>query len=73
MLPSWWLERVGMRRIEIYVTTLRDGTQGEGVAFSLVDKLKITEQLDMLGVDFVEGGIRSRIPRTRPTSRKCGN
>ena len=45
-----------MRRIEIYDTTLRDGTQGEGVAFSLVDKLKITEQLDMLGVDFVEGG-----------------
>ena len=44
------------RRIEIYDTTLRDGAQGEGVAFSLVDKLKITKQLDALGVDFVEGG-----------------
>ena len=44
------------RRIEIYDTTLRDGTQGEGVAFSLVDKLKIAEHLDALGVDFIEGG-----------------
>ncbi len=44
------------RRIEIYDTTLRDGTQGEGVALSLVDKLKIARQLDELGVDFIEGG-----------------
>jgi 2-isopropylmalate synthase len=44
------------RRIEIYDTTLRDGAQGEGVAFSLVDKLKIAEHLDALGVDFIEGG-----------------
>lgn len=44
------------RRIEIYDTTLRDGTQGEGVAFSLVDKLKIVQQLDALGVDYIEGG-----------------
>ena len=44
------------RRIEIYDTTLRDGTQGEGIALSLVDKLKITQRLDALGVDFVEGG-----------------
>ncbi len=44
------------RRIEIYDTTLRDGTQGEGVTLSLVDKIKITRHLDALGVDFVEGG-----------------
>ncbi len=44
------------RRIEIYDTTLRDGAQGEGVAFSLVDKLKITQHLDALGVDYIEGG-----------------
>ena len=44
------------RRIEIYDTTLRDGTQGEGVAFRLVDKLKITRKLDSVGVDFIEGG-----------------
>jgi 2-isopropylmalate synthase len=45
-----------MRRIEIYDTTLRDGTQGEGVNFSLQDKLLITERLDKIGADFVEGG-----------------
>ncbi len=45
-----------MPRIEIYDTTLRDGSQGEGVNFSLQDKLQITQRLDALGVDFVEGG-----------------
>lgn len=44
------------RRIEIYDTTLRDGTQAEGISLTLSDKLRITEQLDSLGVDFVEGG-----------------
>ncbi len=44
------------RRIEIYDTTLRDGSQGEGVSFSLVDKLNVTRELDRLGVDFIEGG-----------------
>src|SRR5215510_5183605 len=45
-----------MTRISIYDTTLRDGSQGEGVNFSLQDKLLITRRLDELGVDFVEGG-----------------
>ncbi|WP_435019337.1 citramalate synthase [Tundrisphaera sp. TA3] len=45
-----------MTRIAIYDTTLRDGSQGEGVNFSLQDKLRITERLDELGVDYVEGG-----------------
>jgi 2-isopropylmalate synthase len=45
-----------MRRIEIYDTTLRDGAQGEGVSFSLQDKLAFTERLDRLGFDYVEGG-----------------
>jgi 2-isopropylmalate synthase len=45
-----------MTRIFIYDTTLRDGSQGEGVNFSLQDKLRITQQLDELGVDFIEGG-----------------
>jgi 2-isopropylmalate synthase len=44
------------RRVEIYDTTLRDGTQGLGVSLSLVDKLKIAKHLDALGVDFIEGG-----------------
>ncbi len=45
-----------MTRISIYDTTLRDGSQGEGVNFSLQDKLLITVRLDELGVDYVEGG-----------------
>jgi 2-isopropylmalate synthase len=45
-----------MTRIAIYDTTLRDGSQGEGVNFSLQDKLLITRRLDDLGVDLVEGG-----------------
>ncbi|MEM9657966.1 MAG: citramalate synthase [Planctomycetota bacterium] len=42
--------------IEIYDTTLRDGAQGEGINFSLEDKLLIARRLDELGCDFVEGG-----------------
>src|SRR5437588_8209279 len=45
-----------MARIRIYDTTLRDGSQGEGVNFSLQDKLNLTRRLDELGVDFIEGG-----------------
>ena len=45
-----------MRRIEMYDTTLRDGMQGEGVDFSLRDKLQIAEKLDELGFDYIEGG-----------------
>jgi 2-isopropylmalate synthase len=45
-----------MTRIGVYDTTLRDGSQGEGVNFSLQDKLNITRRLDELGVDFIEGG-----------------
>ena len=55
-----------MRRIQIYDTTLRDGSQGEGVNFSLQDKLLITERLDSLGFDFVEGGYPALEREGRP-------
>jgi 2-isopropylmalate synthase len=58
-----------MTRIAIYDTTLRDGSQGEGVNFSLQDKLLITGRLDDLGVDYIEGGYPLSNPRTPPTSR----
>ena len=45
-----------MSRVQIYDTTLRDGAQGEGVNFSLQDKLLIARRLDECGFDFVEGG-----------------
>lgn len=43
-------------RIQIYDTTLRDGTQSESVAFSVEDKLQVARKLDELGVDYIEGG-----------------
>ena len=45
-----------MRRIEIYDTTLRDGSQAEGISFSLQDKLALAERLDDMGFDYIEGG-----------------
>jgi 2-isopropylmalate synthase len=45
-----------MTRIFIYDTTLRDGSQGEGVNFSLQDKLLITARLAEAGFDYIEGG-----------------
>lgn len=44
------------RSIAIYDTTLRDGSQGEGVSFSLQDKLNICQRLSEIGIDYVEGG-----------------
>ena len=43
-------------KVIIYDTTLRDGSQGEGISLSVEDKIKITFKLDALGVDYVEGG-----------------
>ena len=39
--------------VKIYDTTLRDGTQGEGISFSVTDKLLITQRLDEFGVDYI--------------------
>lgn len=44
------------KRIELYDTTLRDGTQGLGITLTLVDKINIARLLDDLGFDFIEGG-----------------
>ena len=49
--------------VKIYDTTLRDGTQGEGISFSVTDKLLITEKLDQFGVDYIEGGFPGSNPR----------
>ena len=48
---------VGMRRaIKIYDTTLRDGTQGEGVSFSMEDKVRLSARFDAIGIHYIEGG-----------------
>ena len=44
------------QRVAIYDTTLRDGSQREGISFSVADKMRITMLLDELGVDYIEGG-----------------
>ena len=43
-------------KLYIFDTTLRDGAQTQGVDFSIDDKIKIAEELDKLGVDYIEGG-----------------
>ena len=45
-----------MEKIKIFDTTLRDGSQGEGISYSVTDKLMIARELDMLGVNYIEGG-----------------
>ena len=45
-----------MKKIDILDSTLRDGSQGEGVSFSVADKIHICQALDELGVDFIEAG-----------------
>ncbi|OIO37343.1 MAG: citramalate synthase [Candidatus Omnitrophica bacterium CG1_02_46_14] len=44
------------KKIEVYDTTLRDGSQGEGISFSVHDKLLIAKKIDELGFDYIEGG-----------------
>ncbi len=46
-----------------YDTTLRDGTQGEGVSFSVASKLRLAEKLDQFGIDYIEGGWPGSNPR----------
>ena len=43
-------------KVSLYDTTLRDGTQGEGISFSLLDKIRIAEKLASFGMDYIEGG-----------------
>jgi 2-isopropylmalate synthase len=52
-------------RIQIFDTTLRDGTQGEAVSFSVEDKLAIARKLDELGIDYIEGGWPGSNPKDR--------
>ncbi|HSC88198.1 MAG TPA: citramalate synthase [Polyangiaceae bacterium] len=49
--------------VAIYDTTLRDGSQGEGVSYTVSDKLRIAERLDQFGVAYIEGGWPSSNPK----------
>jgi len=50
-------------KILVYDTTLRDGTQGEGISFSVTDKLRIAKKFDQFGIDYIEGGWPGSNPR----------
>ena len=50
-------------RFTIYDTTLRDGTQGTGISFSVVDKIRVAEKLDAFGVHYIEGGFPGSNPK----------
>ena len=52
-----------MKKIELYDTTLRDGTQQEGISLSVEDKIAITLKLDELGIDYIEGGYAGANPK----------
>jgi len=57
--------------IKVYDTTLRDGTQMEGVSLTVLDKVAITEQLDWLGVHYVEGGFPVSNPKDEEYFRRA--
>ena len=52
-------------KIFTFDTTLRDGTQGESVSFSVDDKLIIAQKLDELGIDYIEGGWPGSNPKDK--------
>ncbi|MFQ3573183.1 MAG: citramalate synthase, partial [Thermodesulfovibrionales bacterium] len=60
-----------MSKIEIYDTTLRDGSQAEEISFSVEDKLRITEKLNELGVHYIEGGWPGSNPKDAEYFKKA--
>jgi 2-isopropylmalate synthase len=65
------VKRPAGRRILLYDTTLRDGTQGEGVSFSVEDKLKVAQVADRLGVRYIEGGWPGSNPKDQEFFRRA--
>jgi 2-isopropylmalate synthase len=65
--PSW------PQRVEIYDTTLRDGSQLEGISLTVDDKLRIAEQLDWLGVHYIEAGWPGANPKDDELFRRLPN
>ena len=54
-----------MSTVTIYDTTLRDGTQGTGISYSTLDKLRVAEKLDDFGVHYIEGGWPGSNPKDK--------
>jgi 2-isopropylmalate synthase len=60
-------------KIHTFDTTLRDGSQGEAVSFSVDDKLLIARKLDELGIDYIEGGWPGSNPKDREFFERARN
>lgn len=54
-----------MNKIELYDTTLRDGSQTEGISYSVFDKIRIARKLDALGIRYIEGGYPGSNPKDK--------
>lgn len=54
-----------MAKVKLYDTTLRDGSQAEGISYSVMDKIRIAEELDKIGIHFIEGGWPGSNPKDR--------
>ena len=54
-----------MKRVELYDTTLRDGSQNDGISFSVEDKIRITQRLDEIGIRYIEGGWPGSNPKDK--------
>src|SRR3989454_10906711 len=59
--------------VEVYDTTLRDGSQLEGISLTVEDKLRIAEQLDWLGVHYIEAGWPGANPKDDELFRRGPN
>src|SRR5579859_822601 len=57
--------------VEVYDTTLRDGSQQEGLSLTVDDKLRVAEQLDHLGVAYIEGGWPGANPKDEEFFRRA--
>lgn len=58
-------------QIFIYDTTLRDGTQGESISFSVDEKIRIARRLDKIGIHYIEGGWPGANPKDSEFFHKC--
>ncbi len=61
-----------MKKVEIFDSTLRDGAQGEGISFSVEDKLAITHALDELGIAYIEAGNPGSNPKDLEFFQRVG-
>ena len=60
-------------KVLIYDTTLRDGSQAEGVSFTVAAKLRVAQKLDQFGIDYIEGGWPGSNPRDMAFFEQAGD